>query len=72
LVDVDELRATARTLRGWAEEISLESSPAPYATSTDVIAVLENAARSLEDAAKEIEALRAQDLSDASVDGQLS
>jgi hypothetical protein len=44
MVDIVELRNTARRLRQWAKEIRLDSLPAPYATSDEDAGVLEKAA----------------------------
>ena len=51
----------AKLLQGWAEEIKLDSYPAPYAASREDIAALEKAAKLMEDAANEIEGYRKRD-----------
>jgi len=61
VADVAELRGMAKLLQGWAEEIKLDSYPAPYATSREDIAALEKAAKLMEDAANEIEGYRKRD-----------
>jgi hypothetical protein len=54
MVDIVELRKTAKRLREWARQIRRESDATPYATSGEVILLLDKAAKGLEDACDEI------------------
>ena len=58
MVNIVELRNTALVLRQWAKEILIDTVPAPYATSDADAAVLEKAAKLMEEAADEIDRAR--------------
>jgi hypothetical protein len=54
MVDVVELRNAATILRQWASEIRRDSVPAPYATASEDISLLEKVSDLLEQAADEV------------------
>jgi len=54
MVDVVELRKTAKRLREWAKQIRRNSDATPYATSIEDSGLLDKAAGGLEDACDEI------------------
>jgi hypothetical protein len=58
MVDVVELRNAANTLRQWAREIRRDCVPAPYASASEDIAMLERVVSLLEEAANEVLRLR--------------
>jgi hypothetical protein len=57
MVDIVELRETAKRLREWARQIRRESDATPYATSLEDSGLLDKAAKGLEDACDEITVL---------------
>jgi len=61
MVNVSELRATARVLRSLAREIGLETDLSPFPTVSEDASRLETAASQLEAAAGELERLRKPD-----------
>jgi hypothetical protein len=57
--DIVELRSAAERLRLWAREIRRENMPSPYAGADEDMRMLEKVATLLDEAADEINRLRA-------------
>ena len=55
MVNIPKARDTAKNLREWAKQIRRDAVTVPHATAREDSRLLDNAARQLEDACKELQ-----------------